>query len=87
MDEWFPVVLGVLWGALVSARGLAAAPVLGAGAVAVGLLAAYVSGELARSPWFALLDVALAALAAGTGAVAVAALRVYRRASARRDGS
>jgi hypothetical protein len=76
MDEWLPAVLGCIWGALAGPR-LALArrrgPVaLALGALAVGALAALVSGELAASVLFVAVDAAIAI--AGT-AVGVALAR------------
>jgi hypothetical protein len=76
MDEWLPVVLGCLWGVVAATSWRRPSPparrlLFVAGLLAIGTFATIASGEAARSPWFAAVDVALAAL----GALAGAALR------------
>jgi hypothetical protein len=77
MHEWLPAVLGCTWGWLVgpwAGRGARGRLALALGLLGVGLLAALVSGELAASPWFVAVDVAIAGVGAAVGAYARRAL-------------
>lgn len=62
MDEWLPVVLGCVWGLLTARR--VALRTTAAGAIALGVLASALNGELALSPWFAAVDALLVAATA-----------------------
>ncbi|MGZ8412523.1 MAG: hypothetical protein ACXW05_07300 [Gemmatirosa sp.] len=65
MDEWLPVVLGCTWG-LLAARRLALRAII-AGAVALGVLTSWINGELALTPWFAVVDTLLVGASAAVG--------------------
>jgi hypothetical protein len=79
MEEVFPVAAGVLLGLLSFRlpRSLKAA-VIGALSVVVGVLAAWLSGELAISWVYALVDTAQVAVAAVMTVFAVKAWHRYR---------
>ena len=91
MDEWLPVALGCIWGVVAATprhrpsppRVRARRALFVAGLLAIGTLATVVSGEAAQSPWFAALDVALAAIGALAGALAGAAVRRTAASAAR----
>ena len=83
MDEWLPAVLGCTWGLLAAARPrptmrhAAAAPrrrpsshaILAVGVLAIGVLVSLVTGELATSAWYAVVDTASAAAGAAVGVI------------------
>lgn len=83
MDEWLPAVLGCTWGLLAAARRRTAARhaiaaprrrpsshlILALGVLAIGALVSLVNGELATSPWFAVVDTASAAAGAAVGVI------------------
>jgi hypothetical protein len=65
MDEWLPVVLGCTWGLLAAPR-LALRTIV-VGALAIGVLASWMNGELALGPWFAAVDTLIATASAAVG--------------------
>lgn len=99
MDEWLPVVLGLLWGAIAGARRpdarsrasqaarRRATAAIALGVVAAGGLASAVSGELAVSWWFVLVDTGIVALATGAALVVHAAVRRRERGRVARPGA
>jgi hypothetical protein len=74
MAEVFPIVAGTLCGvAIMRLRTRHRLSILVATSIAIGIVAALVSGELARSAAFLLVDVPEALAAAGVGVVLVRA--------------
>lgn len=73
MDEIFPVFSGVVLGFIVArmSSGQTRTAVLIVASLALGLCASWISGELAVSPWYALVDVAQVLIAAIMVAVLV----------------
>jgi hypothetical protein len=80
MDEVFPVLAGIVLGLLV--RGIASlslrGAIVGVASVAIGALASWLSGELAVSWLYVLIDIAQVLVAALLTAVLV---RAWRRRS------
>jgi hypothetical protein len=66
MDEVFPVLSGVVLGFIIARMqaGTLRNAVLMVASLALGFLAAWISGELAVSPWYVLVDVAQVLVAA-----------------------
>lgn len=83
MDEWLPAVLGCTWGLLAVARRRAPAT-LALGVVAIGVLVPLANGELAASPWYAVVDTAGAAAGTAAAVAARGAARALARAAPRR---